>query len=94
MFFRWFFEILLLVLVPLMPSLWWMMWTSEEHWNIAGLNQSASYHDTPGLARERTWHVAGNWPWVCLLFLAIFVAYHFLIFRWSHPDRDPVIERF
>lgn len=87
-FFRWLFFFICLALIPCAPLLVYIVGRDIEQWNIDGLNQSQSFKNDPGLARE----VTPDWSslWVCAFWGAVvlFVLYLY-VFWWASPKRDP-----
>jgi hypothetical protein len=87
-FFRWGSLILAGVLVFAAPLGWWLYWMNYREDNIAALNTSASYRHNPGSADAATWDMAGQWGWVMLVFIGVFL-FVLYIFYWARPSNDP-----
>jgi|GEM_PF-6646415 len=87
-FFRWLFFVIFLLLIPILPIIVYLTGRDIEQWNIEGLNQSATYRDDPGLAREVTPDWSSYWYPALWLAIVVFVLYVVFIFWWARPTRD------
>lgn len=87
-FFRWFFLLFFLALMPCAPLFVYFVGLDIERWNEEGLNQSPSYRHEPGLAEAETWDWHSYWPVAFWSALVLFLAYLY-VFWWSRPGNDP-----
>ncbi len=88
-FFRWTALIVAGAMIIIAPLGWYLYWADYRQTTIDALNTSASYRHDPGSADAATWDVAGQWPWVMLCAVVVFL-FVFWVFRWARPARDRV----